>query len=651
MTYHGRRRADSRRSPNALPEVRHSKSLEFEWRRGVLVFAVALAFRGFYLAEASRQPEFNLVYMDEEYHVEWAKGLATGVWTPPYEQIKGTPYFRAPLYPYFLAGLFRLFGQSLLLLRAIQVIIGSCSCVLAYAVAARCLGGRVGLAAGLLCACSWVLTYYDAELLLPVLEVFFLLAGLLALFVSAQRMNPALAGLAGLLFGLLSITRPNALALFPFIVLWSVRALPTGRRGGFTLLLAAGFLAPPLAVTLRNRVVGGDWVVVSSQGGVNFFIGNNPESNGIEAVVPGTRHTWWGGYEDAVAIAQRDVGRPHKPSEISHYWMRRGLNFIIEEPGHWLRLTGRKVAALIGSVEIPNNEPLETRRGRYWALRFSPVTFGLLLGLFLVGLPELLHRPGSGHRSTDSSLNQRFVSLLLQVLAVYSLTIVAFFVTGRYRVPLVPLIAIGAAVTLVRIYESIVCRRRMAAALRAGAAAILIGALSVDYLGVRRGTAAYADLSDAQDLLDMGRLDDAIERLEALRARKAINVAEVHSSLARAYLKRDARGDRAAVLEVAEDGLRVNPVHPELLWYSVAGHFEARRFREAQTRLDQYLSIMPLDLRALSIGFALAMARGDTALATDFIRRSEAVESQSPSVALMRRSLGAADVPHADTAP
>lgn len=612
------------------------------WRRGLLVFAVAVLFRGAYLAEASGHPEFNLVYMDEEYHLEWAKALATGIWAPPYDQLKDQPYFRAPLYPYFLALIFKTFGVRPFLARVIQGLIGSVSCVLVYAAGSRCLGSRVGLTAGLLCACSWVLAYHDGELLLPVLEVFLMMAGLVTLLVAVERRNALIAGLAGIFFGLFAVTRPNILACLPFVVVWTYLTVPHPARATGTLLLAAGFLAPPAAVTIRNRVVGGDWVVVSSQGGVNFYIGNNAEANGIEAWVPGTRRTWWGGYEDAVAIAQRDMGRPLKPSEVSRYWMQRGLAYIADHPGAWLRLMGRKVVALIGSVEIPNNEPEEARRGRYWTLRASPVSFGLLLGLFIAALPASLCRD-SARDDRDHRLRRRSMCIVVVMAGVYALTIVAFFVTGRYRVPLVPLVSIGAAATLVRLWDEFAGRRTREGLVRLGTSVVLVAALSVDYLGVRRGTAGYAMLADAQDLVEMGDYDGAIARLEEIRSRGVIRVPEVYHALAKAYLKRNAEGDRAALLGVAEDALQMHPRDPELLWYAVAGHVEAHHYDRAETWLGRYLEVKPNDMRAIRVGFGLALTRRDTARMRELVRRAEQVEDGSSVVRLMRSQLGLDD--------
>jgi len=622
----------------------------FEWRPALLVFVLALVVRLVYLREAYRFADFGLFYLDEEYHLEWAKALASGVWSPPYDALRGAAFFRAPLYPYLLAGFFKLLGPSLLLARVAQALVGSVSCVLSYAVSGRVFGRTVGLVTGVICSFYWVLVYHDGEFLLPNLLVFLVLSGFLLAFLAAERRSVRLASLSGLAFGLFSITRPNILAFFPVAAWWMAAATrgATRRRGAILVaLFSLGCLLPPAAVTVRNRVVAGDWVIVASQGGVNFYIGNNAVSSGTQAVVPGTRETWWGGYEDTVEIAERETGRRLKASEVSDYWLRRGLAYIRDEPGDWLRLTGRKIVALIGDPEVANNEPYESRRGRFWSLRIVPLSFGVLLGLFLASLPLMFRATAAtaargGPAAKDgAALRRKFVILILAFLVVYGATIVAFFVTGRYRVPLVPFIATGAALALVTPFR-LVRERRWTRAVALGLSALaLIGVLRVDFLSVRRSAEGFAGFTEALDRLDIGDAGGAISMLEAIRAARSVHAPELYKSLIRAYIKRDAPGDRALILTTAEEGIDSYPDDAELLWYSSVGNFEASRLDAALDRVNRYLARKPEDVKALALAVGIALARGDEALAHTFFTRAERVDPQHPLVVGLRDRMDA----------
>ena len=614
----------------------------FRWRYALIIFVVALGYRGLYLFEASRQVGFDAVYMDEEYHVTWARGVAFAEWPPPYDQLRDIPFFRAPLYPYFLAGLFALGVDNLLVVRVLQLLIGAWSCVLAYGLTAKCFSQRVGVITGLLCACYWVLAYFDGELLLPVLLVFLLLLGFYLAFSAAERRSVLLAGAAGLVFGLFAITRPNILVFFPFLLWWALRLkqVGTGRqRLAFTLLLGLGCALPPALVTLRNRVVGDDWVVVASQGGVNFYIGNNPESNGMQAVVPGTRQTWWGGYEDTVALAEQASGRPLQPSEVSRYWFGKAFAYIRSQPGHWMRLTLRKALALIGDVELINNEPYESRRRHYWSLSCVPLSFAPVFGLFLVALPQMLRRRCARDEATQANhaLKRGFVLLILQFLAVYALTIIAFFVTGRYRVPLLPFVMMGAALTLVTLAGLIRTRAWMKLAVMLAVSLGLIAILKVDYFHARQATRGFAELTEAQDLLEAGDLSAAIQRLEAVRRQRSVRAPEVYTTLTRAYLQRNRPGDKKLLFEVVQDGLHQYPTQPELLWYATLSHFERGELAQGRGTVDRYLLQEPTDLRALYLAFQIARSQGDPAGARRYLTRGQAENPQDPFVLQMQR--------------
>ena len=615
-----------------------------QWRAALLVFGVALLVRAVYLLEAAGQPGFDTFTMDQEYHLEWARSLFSGVWPPPYDSLRGDVYFRAPLYPHFLAGIFHLFGPHALAARIVQLVIGSASCALAYGVATKVFGRATGLVAGLLCAFYWVLIYFDGELLLPVLQVFFLLLGTFLIFAAVERGSRAAAALAGLALGLYAITRADILPFLPVALLWllyATRGLRRRLRLTLALLLAIGAFAPPAAVTVRNRIVGDDWVPVASQGGVNFYIGNNPLSNGMQAVVPGTDESWWGGRDETIRIAEEAAGRKLRPSEVSNYWYRRAFAFITGTPGHWLRLMGRKVLAMIQDPEIPNNEPYEARRGRYLTLRAVPLSFGVVFGLFLLFLPAVLRPRGipAFGLSPRPELRQRFVVFLLSFLLVYALSVIAFFVTGRFRVPLLPFILMGASATLVWLWRLLRSGRVGRAVTVAVPGAALIMVLMTDPLGVRTSTSGFARFSDALDLVEEGRLGQAIAMLEGIRAEQSVRAPQLYHALVRAYQERKRPGDRDDLARVIDEGLRLYPGDLHLLRQGALAHFEAGRLASAADCASRYLDLRPDEIPALYLAAAIAVATGRRDQALEYLDRAEAIDAQHPLVLRMRALL------------
>ena len=407
------------------------------------IFALALAVRLAYLVQMQASPCFDVPLMDADYHDRWARMIAGGEW------LGEAVFFRAPLYPSFLGALYSLFGPDYALVRGVQFTLGALTCVLLYLLGARIGGRPVGVVAGVMAALYGPFVYFEGELLLPVLEALFAAALLLCLSwaLPSGAQTPARPAawwppwlLAGLCIGLFAVTRPNILAFIPVLLGYMILRLGWRRaaRAGAVCCLATALCILP--VTLHNWVVGGDLVLISSQGGVNFYIGNNPRSDGTTAVVPGTRATWWGGYRDVIHIAERAQGRELRPSEVSSYWSRRAREFITSQPGAWLKLTGKKLLLFWYGHEIPNNLEI------YPATWFSPVLRALLWEWGPVRFPFGLVAPlGLAGLALAVARRKQELTAPILFLAVYSLTVVAFFVCARFRIPcLLPLIVLAA---------------------------------------------------------------------------------------------------------------------------------------------------------------------------------------------------------------
>src|SRR5437764_880657 len=152
---------------------------------------------------------------------------------------------------------------------------------------------------------------------------------------------------AGALLGVLALLRENALLLVPFLLplAWAREGNAAAflRRGG---ALAAGLVLVLLPVALRNGVIeggGGSFLPTTSQGGVNFYIGNNPQADGTyQPIVPGKQIPALERREP-VRIAEQAAGRRLTAGEVSRYWLGRSLAWARQEPGAFLRLPVRQL--------------------------------------------------------------------------------------------------------------------------------------------------------------------------------------------------------------------------------------------------------------------------------------------------------------------
>ncbi len=533
------------------------------------ICVLALALRVAHVLWMRASPLFDAPTMDALYHVEWARAVARG------QEFQPGPFFRAPLYPWFLAGIFRLFGEGLLVPRLVQALLGTATTYLVYSSARRLFDPRVAAVAGLLAATNWVLIYFDGELLIETLAVPLYLLGLRITLELDEHPRPATALAAGMAFGLSALVRPNILLLLPCLaawLLWTHRArLRQGLLGG--LALAAGTLLPILPVSAYNTFVAGDRVLVSTQGGVNFWIGNNPDSDGSTAIVPGTRPGWWEGYHDAIALAERSEGRPLLPSEVSRHYARRAWSWILSSPEESIPHQIWKLRLFLSHVELGNNAD-----ERFFAHHFDPLLralptgFALLAPLGLVGFLLSFRRRGLARLP------------LALYFVVYSASVIAFFVCSRFRVPVLPALAIYAGSTLVFAYELLRARRLLPLlGVAASTAALVLFVRSVP---------PGVDTSDSMGLWQLG-----IHELEHGRPQAALPWLErAVEENPRAWFARKDLGLALSLLESYEPALE---------------HLQVAR-QLSNSDIGVLAALVDLHLRAQRPEQALAVAREAT---------------------------------------
>jgi 4-amino-4-deoxy-L-arabinose transferase-like glycosyltransferase len=395
------------------------------------VFLLALLVRAVYLwGQAENNPTFAWPLQDCKAHHDWAQQIVAG------EGMGSTPFFRAPLYYYLLALFYQLFGPGIAAAKIASILLGSATCYLIARLGNHLAGFATALVAGLLAALYWPFIYFDSHLLSVGLESFLNVAFLFTLLIAVKRESLPLFLAAGIVWGLSAITRPVVLAITPGIVIW-IWFVVGGRAQGKRWLLTCAALGlggalAVLPVTIRNWTVGGEGVLIATNGGVNFYIGNNPHTNGYTAIVPGTRGDWEGGYEDTHRIAEEALGCRLDESEVSAYWFDRGVDWIASEPGAWVSLLGKKLRLFWTPVEISNNAPI-----RFFA-DLAPIS-----ALFWIGFPVVVLLAAAALVVLRD--NRRSWALLGIFAAMYMVTVVAFFVPGRFRLPALPILILFAA--------------------------------------------------------------------------------------------------------------------------------------------------------------------------------------------------------------
>lgn len=472
-------------------------------RRGVWawvgVFVLAAAVRLVYLYQVEDFIYFHHLVGDAEGYDAWARRLAAGEWWWP------EPFYQAPLYPYFVACWYKLLGRDLWMLRAVQIVLGSAGCVGVGLAGGRWFSRRGGLIAAVLAALYPPGIYFDGIIQKASLG-FVLMAGLLcALAWGVRRTGKWVWFAAGVLLGLLALTRENALALGPVVLAWLVffrRDSDRRRRWTVGLLFVAGWGVVLLPVGLHNLRVGGAFSLTTFQMGPNFYMGNHAGADGrYQPMIPG-RETPAFERADATALAERQTGRALSPREVSDYWLGRALSDIRSDPVAWLRLSWMKWRLVWNRYEIPDTESYYIYRDRSGLLGAIGMAlhFGVLCPLAVAGVWLTWSR-------------RRELSLLYLLILVAAGSVALFYVFGRYRYPLVPMLAMFAGAGLSEGVDRIRAKR-LSSLVPAVSAAILAA------VWVNRPVNPEAALNAGQlgnlgaALASAGRLDEALPCFE-----------------------------------------------------------------------------------------------------------------------------------------
>jgi hypothetical protein len=364
--------------------------------------------------------------------------------------------FLPPLHPWLIA-LALQFAQPVLAYGLLQAVLGIVTVWLLYLLAKALAGWRVAMLAG------WVAALYPSHVLLvgqphsTVLHACCLLAVLLACWHVLQRPTVGVALVAGGLVGVFALGRPQIVVLVPIIAGW----LWVNRLRGWSLwrvsiVLALATIVVILPWCIRNSILLGRPVYVSTNGGVTFWNGNNPFTTGSAHDV----------YADKLAAYRGIVRDPSLPDVYQHpepypfppeieaqlatvselqldrSFYRAGLDWIRQNPSAWLELEVQKLASFWWFRPNLGSNPLyQDAWTSLYRIQYVP-----LLVLTLIGL-------------AISAPQWRRYSLLYAVMVLYTLVHLAYNVLTRYRWEIELLMILFAALAVSSLWDWVVSRR------------------------------------------------------------------------------------------------------------------------------------------------------------------------------------------------
>jgi 4-amino-4-deoxy-L-arabinose transferase-like glycosyltransferase len=369
-------------------------------------------------------------------------------------------YYVSPLYIYFLAiGLGLL--KSLTAVRVVQAALGTMTIAAIFAMSRSWYGTRAAWWSAGLASITGLLTFHEILILQSALDAVLTAAALLAVTLGFKRGDWRWFLAAGAAFGLQVLNRPNVAVAAAAIALGLVAI----RRVRFAVALTLGGLIAVSPVILRNAVVSHELALVSSQGGLNFYIGNGEAANGFYRILPGIRPSIAGQAIDTKRVAEAAVGHRLTDSEVSDYFFSLGWSWIRRHPkdAAWLFL--RKLGNVFNAhyVALPYSYAFFAHDMNTW-LAVCFVGPGLLIPLAVAGFVAAAPR----------EQRREYIVWLLFVPA-YAVSVAMFIVAERYRVPLLVPLCVGAGAAIDCAIEALRRRRRpVVIGLAAATAAIAV---------------------------------------------------------------------------------------------------------------------------------------------------------------------------------
>jgi tetratricopeptide (TPR) repeat protein len=581
-----------------VPHFKMRRSLPY-----ILVFLAALVVKAAVLASIHAHPLLQPSGdMDGAVYLDLARS------GPP-----AVAYFVSPLYVYFL----KLAGASIAVASIAQIVLGSIGVVLLFDTARRWFGMRGAWLSAVLLLLTGVVTFDEVTILQSALDPFLVALMLWTLTIALQSEGAALRrfAAAGAAAALFVLNRPNAL-------IWMAAAcllLLLQRRARQALAFAAGCAILLAPVVLRNYVVARELVLVSSHGGLNFYIGNNAEADGTYRAVRGIRPTISGQSVDAARVASAAAGHPLTAGEVSRWFYGQAFGWIRAHPADALLLFARKLAYTVSETDLALNVSYDFfRRDVASPLRLLVAGPWLLVPLGFAGAMTRIR-------------DRRFL-LWGAFIPIYAASVALFFVASRYRLPLLLAFAVCAA--------GILEIRRLWPV----AAAVAIAAIVLWPFGLDSGR-SYEETNMAVYLIAHHRAEEASQFIAGVETH--------HTDPARLYLRAglayEQTGDDARAIDAFEHVLHA-PVAQPVLRVTATDEL-AREYLRTGRIDDDHRLLASIDAEPLSAVRASRLGRiaMEVQDGEDASRFFHTAVVRTPADAGAWRDLGMADLARGDT--
>jgi tetratricopeptide (TPR) repeat protein/4-amino-4-deoxy-L-arabinose transferase-like glycosyltransferase len=474
-------------------------------RLPLLLIVAALVPRLLSLVGMETSPLFNFPVIDSQFYHQRAVEIISG------DFMGSSTFWQAPLYSYFLAVIYWIFGVKIIIARIIGLLLGAISCYLIFSLAEKIVGRKIAWLAYAISVLYGPFIFFDAELLAPALLNFLVLLALNIMSAYQTKPKTYKIFLVGLFLGLAQITHGLIIVFLPFLYGWmDYISRRRGEKIAITLknfgVMLIGFLFAILLTTLHNYEVDNEFVPVSSNFGANFYLGNHPNYDSTTTIRPGME---WDEF-----IGEAAINGFQTPAQSSEFFTSRALHNITSDIPGYFGLLAKKFYLLLSGEEIKRNLDIYYfKHYSYltniliwkWFLKFPS---GLVIPLALCGILIAFLNIGFARDKFD-------VWLILLFLISQTIAILLFFVSTRYRLVLMPFAIILAAGALWQLYYWIKEKKQRHTIIFGSVFVIFLIFCNIPRMETTPRDKAEDFFYEGQALADSGDYKAAIEKYKA----------------------------------------------------------------------------------------------------------------------------------------
>lgn len=328
--------------------------------------------------------------------------------------------YMPPGYPFFLAGICYIIGtgvSTIIFIEMLQALLGAITCIILYTIVEMKFDRKIAFASCIIFCVYPILVFMSSQISAVSLYIFLNCVLILLLFKGEETEKMSWFAYAGLIFGVLILSRGQVLLYFPFILGWIyfIRR-DSACRNILIFALATIIIIGPWAV--RNYHQFGRITPLTISGGLNLWQGQNENATG-------TRQEYT---NPPVKISEEMSSKIKalQPSEdyevkLDRIYMDEAISFMRNNPSKVIKLALQKFMFYWGYYWRINFVYPGAKSPLYWLPWF------ILLPFFIVGTVI------TAKKFREYSLFYLYFILSTGILMI-------FFVIPRYRLFILPLV-------------------------------------------------------------------------------------------------------------------------------------------------------------------------------------------------------------------